>query len=72
MGLKKQLRFLTELSQDNMKRIIDMSKEEILGNLKRIDSEIQVEKINAIKLIKSLYPQMNEEAKKLAIKILQI
>lgn len=58
--------------QDNMKRIIDMSKEEVLGNLKRIDSEIQFEKIKTIKLIKSLYPQMNEEAKKIAIKILQI
>lgn len=61
-----------ELFQDNMKRIIDMSKEEVMRNLKRIDGEIQMEKIKTIKLIKSLYLKFNEEAKKIAINIIKI
>lgn len=55
-----------------MKRIIDMSPEEVQANYKRIDHETKLEMREVIKLIKSQYLSYSEEAKKLVTKILKM
>lgn len=55
-----------------MKRIIDMTPEEVQANLKRIDHETKLEMREIIKLIKSQYPTYSEESKNLVTKILKI